>query len=517
MLTFLCFLQGLYNHEDPASVLRDVVFLPIEALVNTIIGNAEGDGKLPNQYAIKFRLRCVLMMQLFQVFETIGIRAEVPNFYVMYPLYHWMTKDFLKLKGLKHQSLGLKYSASNIPVIIGLINYFIGTGDILIPLNLRTLFSTEGTQIKPPKPTRDYRDSIDLKFVFKGMPKMGLTFKRIIMILIYGCDPFIHEPSTPDFKKPVEGMMSIFEKTTRIDFRKMMSPILHGGLQKEKVKDDKEVALTGFMPDSDHKALKDKFLVSDQTAENKEAAIVQYLKNQEMKYLALAANIRFHIKFMEDSVPDENPFAGEDTKAEDQDSKLLESMDFCRFLKTQAVKNTPKKTKRETKIIGDTGSGEEETTEEAIDLFPEYFRQVARKLLKANEHLASNVSSDGTTYESQWNHVMKETLMGKEVVMSVVPPVVSASVPGTELNIQSQSESTDQHNQLPNVPRKNPGRPASVGLVEGDQIEKPMDVEKEGDGQNSPDTENNHGLPTRSKSHSSPDQKKQRLNPSSGK
>jgi hypothetical protein len=451
--------------------LKAFVFLPIEALIDVLIGQSEQLGRVSNKYAVRFRLRCILMKQLFSIFEDLGVRAEVPDCYERFPQYKWLTQDFLSIKQLKHMGTGLQYSASNIPVVIGLIIHFIGTGDITVPLNLKSLCKADGSMIMN-EPVNDYRDAIKLRFRFTTLfdGNLMVPFDKAIMMLIYGCDPYkIPEGQESSFT-PREDVNLLFEKLSGVPFGTVMGTVLSGGEIKKDVKDEKPLPVTGYLPDVEYKALKNKFELPGMTSAVREGEILSYLKNKEQKYLALSANLRFHINFMESkkkaiaisaqSLKD-MPFPESDLASENTESELLTSLGCCKFLKTQAQK---KHLKEEDDI------GEGPTTPKILDHFPAFLRDQGIEMGKVSEKISSKLAFPKVSYEHQWTFLKVQSYKGEDVQCNE-PKHFLNSNPRTQtekevLSLQKTSRNDTIENSF-KIPKKHRNKPESSGFATG--------------------------------------------------
>ena len=448
----ICY-QSLFNHPDAHAALASFVFLPIEALINVVMNkNEAGGSSLAHKYQVQFRLRCVFMQQLFHTYELLGLRADVPDCYSRFNNHQWMNKDFLSIKEMKQSGEGSQYSASNIPVAIAMIIHFIGTGDITIPLNLKTLTRSTGAIKKELPSDRDFRESIDLKFRFQGLYEGHLSVKldQAILILIYGCNPFDKPKENETF--PRKDVCALFKKLESVPFKEMMNPVLAGAMVKTEAKILINPVVTGFLPDAEYKSIVAKFESPGTTAKVKEEEILEMLKNKEKKYLAISCNLRFHINVIETkklatanaSSVTVLPFSTENNQEEDDQSDLLTWLEQCRFLKKQvARKKTKKKNEEE-----DEDEDVSDSDKIADMLFPEYLLQMADKIGNLTQGVWHKTGLPAEkSYAEQWLFLKKQKL-------EWFPPrnVLTQS---THNDVESTVVDVEQSARSPPIPRKN--------------------------------------------------------------
>jgi hypothetical protein len=408
--------KGFFDHKAPSTFLKNTVFLPVEAMIDAIVEKfTEGNKRLGGLYMITYRLRCVLLKQLFNAIELLGIRADVPDYYKRFQLFRWLTKSFLEFKELKRDEGGKKYMTSNIPVVVGLIVHLIKTNVINITMKHKEVFTASGS-LKNPVQGDDFHKSIPLTFT---LPVFGnqhiFTFDKLICTIIFGCMPFdkgkrgrSHAPTEPSDK--FKALMETFNNVTLRTLLRFLKTA------EKKSKDEVEtvVNVSGYMPDNDYKGLVKRF-TEEVDPKEKPTSILAYLKNKELKYLALAANVRFHINYLEhtkgkfenegDVECDESALTDGEAAVEPKPGKetpLLHALDMCRFLKPNRDDKEPKPNPED----------EEVTKVSAVNTFPGFLRGIAHQLQRVNLDLALQSARTDTNYSLHWLYLTQQNFKG---------------------------------------------------------------------------------------------------------
>jgi hypothetical protein len=354
--------------------LKNVVFYPIGVLASCIWEKkVKPKMRFTGSEVVNFRLRCILTQQLFLVIEQIGMRAQMPMDLASTTLYKWMTNDFLNYKQYKRKETGSKYTCSNLPVIVAVIVHLVENGEMEVSGDYYSIFKQHSGDVTKPysEKMNSVRDTFKVKFTLKVNPPITLTFPSMVSWMIFGCGPF-HPAGKAPPKRNTEQFVQFQAFLNKLDLRNLLRTIwLDEKLIKQKVKVDngEKKVMLGFLPNDVHQRLMNKKeqAMAKQTEDDQKETCITYLKEQESRYLNLAANLRMHIAVME-NMPSDDAMAGQEQSDgfggltettqpdDDEEPNLYKHMANFQYLKEKPVVDGQKKANvfpHQLQVIGD--------------------------------------------------------------------------------------------------------------------------------------------------------------------
>jgi hypothetical protein len=306
-------IQGMFDYPSNKdkgyasyNYLKDTVLLPIDTLLSLIVKNPEPveGGKVEpirGIKAIQFRVRAILMSELFQVIGLIGSRPQLPMALDTYSMYTLMTTDFLLVPQLLRHEDGSKYTCTNIPIVLGIIVNLIENNLIEPKLDFEATFDSKKGNVLDAKTKKTLpsmmRTSVQVLFDlnFKTR-KENMSLMKLMVYLIYGMNPFVTDRNT-EFKVNTDLFDELDDHLEDIVLKDYMKLMFNGTAVVRKGQVFEDVTMNGFLIYDEMRSIH-ALMNESHGDEEKTLLMKQKLEKFECEHLMRAANLRCHINLL---------------------------------------------------------------------------------------------------------------------------------------------------------------------------------------------------------------------------